>query len=89
MPDGVVGGVRSTWDRVGRRRNTPGLVKLLYRLTALGGGALDAEEGDVHSEHRLDGIGIFDFAGARTAIDAGYELTRGILRDRDPIVRRS
>ena len=45
MPgDGIVGGWRSTWDRVGRRRQTPSIVSLLYRLTALGGGATELVE---------------------------------------------
>jgi NTE family protein len=87
-PDGVIGGLRTTWERVGQRRRNAGLVKLLYRLTALGGGALEAQEGDIHIDHRLDGIGMFDFAGARPAIDAGYRLTLQVLEEAADLLDR-
>lgn len=80
---GVVGGWRTTWEKVGRRRETPSLVTLLYRLTALGGGAIQSTEGDVHIEHVLDGIGLFDFASGRPAIASGYERTMSVLAESD------
>ncbi len=78
-PGGIVGGWQTTWDRIGRRRDTTSMVKLLYRLTALGGGAVSQSRGDVHIEHVLDGIGLFDFGSARPAIDIGYERTMAVL----------
>ncbi len=80
---GIVGGWQTTWDRVGRRRDTTSMVKLLYRLTALGGGATSQSRGEVHIEHVLDGIGLFDFGSARPAIDAGYERTMAVLARSD------
>ncbi len=82
-PDGIVGGWQTTWRRARRRKHTPSLVKLLYRLTALGGGATESEEGDIHIRHELDGLGMFDFGGARPAITDGYELTKKVLADSD------
>ncbi|MGF1597186.1 MAG: patatin-like phospholipase family protein [Acidimicrobiales bacterium] len=84
-PDGIVSGWRSLWHRVGRRRQTPTLVKLLYRLTALGGGAADLVEGDIHVCHELEGVGMFDFARARPAIEAGYQQTRAVLAADDRV----
>ncbi|MDH3682012.1 MAG: patatin-like phospholipase domain-containing protein [Acidimicrobiia bacterium] len=78
-PDGVVSGWRSLWHRIGRRRQTPTMVKLLYRLTALGGGADTLVEGDIHISHELAGIGVFDFGRGRPAIDAGYQRTLSVL----------
>jgi NTE family protein len=77
--DGIVPGWRSAWSQVMRRRRTPGLVTLLYRLTALGSGGDPNARGDIHIEHRLDGIGMFDFPKARPAIRAGYEQTVAVL----------
>lgn len=85
-PDGVVSGWRSLWHRVGRRRQTPTLVKLLYRLTALGGGATEPFEGDVHIRHELEGVGMFDFARARPAIDAGYQQSKLVLQAADSLL---
>jgi NTE family protein len=77
--DGIVPGWRSAWHRVVRRHRTPGLVTLLYRLTALGSGGDPGARGDIHIEHRLDGIGMFDFPKARPAIRAGYEQASAVL----------
>lgn len=81
--DGIVGGWRSTWERLGRRRRTPSMVSLLYRLTALGGGATDNATGDIHITPNLEGIGIFDFAHGREAIEAGYQATKVALAESD------
>lgn len=90
--DGVVPGWRSMWHRITRRHRTPSLVRLLYRLTALGGGSNGQTTGDLHIEHDLDGIGMFDFARARPAIDAGYVRTHEVLAaaatDGPPAVQR-
>ena len=77
--DGIVSGWRSAWYRVARRNRTAGLVSLLYRLTALGSGGDPGARGDIHIEHRLDGIGMFDFAKARPTIRAGYEQASAVL----------
>lgn len=84
LPDGgIVGGWTSLWHRVGRRRRTTNVLGLLYRLTALGGGATDPEVGDIHIEHEVTGIGMFDFARSRHAVEAGYRATMARLESVD------
>lgn len=84
---GVVGGWQSAWARLARQKDTPTMVKLLFRLTALGGGATETTEGDIHIEHVLDHIGLFDFAGGRPAITQGYQTTMKVLAESADILR--
>ncbi len=80
---GFVGGWQTIWDRLAKQKDTPTMIKLLFRLTALGGGATETVTGDVHMEHVNDQIGLFDFAGGRPAIRAGYRLAMDVLADTD------
>ena len=90
VPDGFPGdGEASGWSalrlRTRRRgnRRVPGVVGLLGRLTALGGAGTPAERGDVHIEHQLPGIAMFDFGKGAQAIEAGYRQTQQVLRESD------
>jgi NTE family protein len=80
-PDGVVSGWQA-W-RLRRRfraeRRIPGVVRLLARLTALGGAGVAVERGDVHIEHELPTVSMFDFAKGGVAIEAGYRRASEVL----------
>lgn len=80
--DGEVSG----WSALRLRRRTrrgggrvPGLVALLGRLSALGGAGVAASPGDLHIDHELAGIGMFDFAKGGAIIDAGYRRAAEVL----------
>lgn len=74
MPDRFPGdGVVSGWSLKGlRARRRPSLVGLLTGLTALGGAGVPSEAGDIHIDHELPGIGLFDFANGAEIIEQGY-----------------
>ena len=66
-----------------RERRIPGVVGLLGRLTALGGAGTPLERGDMHIDHQLPGIAMFDFAKGSEAIEAGYRRAKEALADLD------
>jgi NTE family protein len=80
--DGEISGW-SAW-RLRRRRQAgggrvPGLVGLLGRLTALGGAGTAMERGDVHIDHELPGVGMFDFAKGTAIMRAGHARSAAVL----------
>lgn len=87
-PDGDITGwsawrLRRRSKRSGAARPIPGVISLLGRLTALGGAGTPIQRGDVHIDHPLPGIGMFDFPRGRTVIDAGYRTARDTLANED------
>jgi len=71
---------RRGWPlRRGGARRIPGVVGLLGRVTALGGAGVPTERGDLHIDHELPGVGMFDFAKGVATIDAGYGRARAVL----------
>lgn len=80
-PDGEISGWAAI--RLRRRRRAqeriPGVVGLLGRLTALGGAGIPAERGDVHIDHELAGVGMFDFAAGVSTMEAGHRRAREVL----------
>ncbi len=70
---------RSRLGRGGATRRIPGMVGLLGRLTALGGSGVATERGDVHIDHPLPGVGMFDFAKGHTTIATGYQVASDTL----------
>jgi NTE family protein len=87
-PDGVVSGWHA-W-RLRRRfraeRRIPGVVRLLARLTALGGAGIAVERGDVHIDHELPTVSMFDFAKGGVAIEAGHRRAVEVLASVDASV---
>ena len=81
---GVVSGWRWLVERVDPRAPTiemAGLMKVLMRITELGGGGNPADRGDLYIRPEVDGVGMLDFKAFDRLVQSGYEAGSRAFED--------